>query len=94
VAGTVQQLIATAKVYLPPGSSRTVQFTVHAALTCYTWAGWPRIPGSFDPERSERGSAVEHGQSRPRSDTTLTGQRREVGFGRALHPDIKLLPAD
>ncbi len=25
---------------------------------------------------------------------TLTGQRREVGFGRALHPDITLLPAD
>jgi beta-xylosidase len=25
---------------------------------------------------------------------TLTGQRRQVGFGRALHPDITLLPAD
>jgi hypothetical protein len=25
---------------------------------------------------------------------TLTGQRREVGFGRALHPDITLLPDD
>jgi beta-xylosidase len=25
---------------------------------------------------------------------TLTGQRRQPGFGRALHPDITLLPAD
>jgi hypothetical protein len=25
---------------------------------------------------------------------TLTGQRRAVGFGRVLHPEITLLPAD
>jgi len=25
---------------------------------------------------------------------TLTGQRREVGFDRVLHPGITLLPAD
>ena len=25
---------------------------------------------------------------------TLTGQRREVGFGRVLHPEITLMPAD
>ena len=91
VARPVQQLIAAAKVDLPPGSSRTVQFTVHADLTCYTGAAGQR---QVDPGRVE----LRVGRSSTDIETTLsytlTGQRREVGFGRALHPDITLLPAD
>lgn len=91
VARPVQQLIATAKVDLPPGSSRTVQFTVHADLTCYTGPAGHR---QVDPGQVE----LRVGRSSRDIETTLrytlTGQRREVGFGRALHPDITLLPAD
>ena len=91
VARPVQQLIATAKVDLPPGSSRTVQFTVHADLTCYTGPAGHR---QVDPGEVE----LRVGRSSTDIETTLrytlTGQRREVGFGRALHPDITLLPAD
>ena len=91
VARPVQQLIATAKVDLPPASSRTVQFTVHADLTCYTGPAGHR---QVDPGEVE----LRVGRSSTDIETTLrytlTGQRREVGFGRALHPDITLLPAD
>jgi beta-xylosidase len=91
VARPVQQLIAAAKIDLPPGSSRTVQFTVHADLTCYTGAAGHR---QVDPGEVE----LRVGRSSTDVETTLrynlTGQRREVGFGRALHPDITLLPAD
>ena len=91
VARPVQQLIATAKVDLPPGSSRTVQFTVPADLTCYTGPAGHR---QVDPGQVE----LRVGRSSTDVETTLrytlTGQRREVGFGRALHPDITLLPAD
>ena len=91
VARPVQQLIATAKVDLPPGSSRTVQFIVHADLTCYTGPAGHR---QVDPGELE----LRVGRSSTDIETTLrytlTGQRREVGFGRALHPDITLLPAD
>ena len=41
VARPVQQLIAAARVGLPPGSTRTVQFTLHADLTCYTGPAGP-----------------------------------------------------
>jgi beta-xylosidase len=91
VARPVQQLIATAKVDLPPGSSRTVQFTLHADLTCYTGPAGHR---QVDPGQVE----LRVGRSSTDIETTLrytlTGQRREVGFGRVLHPDITLLPAD
>ncbi len=59
VARPVQQLIAAAKVDLPPGSSRTVQFTVHADLTCYTGRGWP--PAGRPRPGGAAGRPVEHG---------------------------------
>jgi beta-xylosidase len=91
VARPVQQLIATAKVDLPPGSSRTVQFTVHADLTCYTGpAGHRQVePGEVELRVGRSSTDIETALR-----YTLTGQRREVGFGRALHPGITLLPAD
>ncbi len=91
VARPVQQLIAAAKVDLPPGSSRTVQFTVHADLTCYTGAAGHR---QVDPGQMELRVGRSSTDIETRLSYTLTGQRREVGFGRALHPDITLLPAD
>jgi beta-glucosidase len=91
VARPVQQLIAAAKVDLLPGSSRTVRFSLHADLTCYTGpAGHRQVdPGQVELRvgRSSTDIEVPLGY-------TLTGQRREVGFDRVLHPEITLLPAD
>ena len=91
VARPVQQLIAAARVDLPPGSTRTVQFTLHADLTCYTGrAGRRQVdPGEVELRvgRSSTDTEVTLGY-------TLTGQRREVGFDRVLHPEITLMPAD
>ncbi len=90
VARPVQQLIAAARIDLPPGSTRTVQFTVHADLTSYTGrAGHRQVnPGEVEL-RVGRSSADTEVTLR----YTLTGQRREVGFDRVLHPEITLLPA-
>ena len=50
VARPQQQLIAAAKVDLPPGGSRAVRFSLHADLTCYTGAAGHR---QVDPGQVE-----------------------------------------
>ncbi len=70
---------------------------------------WHMPPGSPGKTPPGAGSAPAAGTSsgtgppapvRPSADTeitlgyTLTGQRREVGFDRVLHPEITLMPAD
>ncbi len=91
VARPVQQLIAAAKVDLPPGSTRTVQFTLHADLTCYTGRAGRR---QVDPGEVELRVGRSSADTEVTLGYTLTGQRREVGFDRVLHPEITLLPAD
>ena len=91
VARPQQQLIATAKVDLPPGSSRTVRFSLHADLTCYTGAAGHR---QVDPGQVELRVGRSSTDIEVTLGYTLTGQRRAVGFGRVLHPEITLLPAD
>ncbi len=90
VARPVQQLIAAAKVDVPPGEARTVEFSLHADLTSYTGRDGQRQvdPGEVELRvgRSSTDIEVTLGY-------TLTGQRREVGFDRVLHPEITLLPA-
>ena len=64
-----------------------------------------RVPSSPRCGVSLPQSAVDPGEvelraGRSSTDTeitlgyTLTGQRREVGFDRVLHPEIMLMPAD
>ena len=91
VARPVQQLIAAARVDLPPGSTRTVQFTLHADLTSYTGrAGRRQVdPGQVELRVGRSSTDIEAALG-----YTLTGQRREVGFDRVLHPEITLLPPD
>ncbi len=91
VARPVQQLIAAAPVDLPPGSTRTVQFTLHADLTSYTGrAGRRQVdPGQVELRVGRSSTDIEAALG-----YTLTGQRREVGFDRMLHPEITLLPPD
>jgi beta-glucosidase len=91
VARPVQQLIAAAKVGLPPGSTRTVQFTVHADLTSYTGRGGRR---QVDPGQVELRVGRSSADIEVALGYTLTGQRREVGSDRVLHPEITLLPPD
>ena len=91
VARPVQQLIAAARVDLPPGSTRTIQFTLHADLTSYTGrAGRRQVdPGQVELRVGRSSTDIEAALG-----YTLTGQRREVGFDRVLHPEITLLPPD
>jgi beta-glucosidase len=91
VARPVQQLIAAAKVGLPPGSTRTVEFTLHADLTSYTGrAGHRQVdPGQVELRIGRSSTDIEITLR-----YTLSGPRREVGFDRVLHPEITLLPAD
>ena len=91
VARPVQQLIAAARVDLQPGSTRTVQFTLHADLTSYTGrAGRRQVdPGQVELRVGRSSTDIEAALG-----YTLTGQRREVGFDRVLHPEITLLPPD
>jgi beta-xylosidase len=91
VARPVQQLIAAAKVDLPPGSSRTVRFRLHADLTCYTGAAGHR---QVDPGQAELRVGRSSTDIEVALGYTLTGPRRAVGFGRVLHPEVTLLPAD
>jgi beta-xylosidase len=91
VARPVQQLIAAARVDLEPGSTRTVQFTLHADLTSYTGrAGRRQVdPGQVELRVGRSSTDIEAALG-----YTLTGQRREVGSDRVLHPEITLLPPD
>lgn len=91
VARPVQQLIAAARVEVPPGEARTVEFTLHADLTSYTGrAGRRQVgPGQVELRVGRSSTDIETAFQ-----YTLTGPRREVGFGRVLQPEITLLPAD
>jgi len=91
VARPVQQLIAAARVEVPPGEARTAEFTLHADLTSYTGRAGRRQVDSGQVElRVGRSSTDIEAALR----YTLTGPRREVGFDRVLHAEITLLPAD
>ena len=91
VARPVQQLIAAARRWTcRRARPATVEFSLHADLTCYTGRDGQRQvdPGEVELRvgRSSTDIEVTLGY-------TLTGQRREVGFDRVLHPEITLLPA-
>jgi beta-xylosidase len=91
VARPVQQLIAAARVEVPPGEARTAEFTLHADLTSYTGrAGRRQVdPGQVELRVGRSSTDIEAALR-----YTLTGPRREVGFDRVLHAEITLLPAD
>jgi beta-glucosidase len=91
VARPGQQLIAAARVEVPPGEARTVEFTLHADLTSYTGrAGRRQVdPGPVELRVGRSSTDIETALR-----YTLTGPRREVGFDRVLHPGITLLPGD
>lgn len=91
VARPVQQLIAAAKVDVPPGEARTVEFSLHTDLTSYTGRDGHR---QVDPGQVELRVGRSSTDIEATLGYTLTGQRREVGYDRVLHPEITLLPAD
>jgi beta-xylosidase len=83
VVRPVQQLIAAARVDVPPGGERTVWFRLHADLASYTARMGERIvePGSVEL-RIGRSSA----DIRSVLPQLLTGARRVVGHDRVLQP--------
>ncbi len=90
VARPLQQLIAAARVELAPGQSRTALFDLHADLTSYTGRSGRR---QVDPGEVELRVGASSADIRAALRFTLTGPRREIGFGRVLEPAITLLPA-
>jgi len=91
VARPLQQLIAAARVELPPDTSRTVLVDLHADLTSYTGRSGRR---QVDPGEVELRIGASSADIRETLRCTLTGPRREVGFDRVLNPAITLLPQD
>jgi beta-xylosidase len=89
VARPLQQLIAAARVELPPGASRTVLIDLHADLTAYTGRSGRR---QVDPGEVELRIGASSADIRETLRCTLTGPCREVGFDRVLDPAITLLP--
>jgi beta-glucosidase len=91
VARPVQQLIATARVDLAPGQSRTVVIDVHADLTSYTGRAGRR---QVDPGEVELWIGASSADIRAVVPATLTGPRRPAGYDRVLYPVVTLLPPD
>ena len=90
-ARPVQQLIATVRLELAPGQTRTAVIGLHADLTSYTGRAGRR---QVDPGDVELRVGASSGDIRHVIRRTLTGPRREVGYDRVLSPEITLLPAD
>jgi beta-xylosidase len=89
VARPVQQLIATARVDLAPGQSRTVVIDLHADLTSYTGRAGRR---QVDPGEAELRIGASSADIRAVLPVTLTGPRRPAGYDRVLYPVVTLLP--
>jgi beta-xylosidase len=91
VARPVQQLIATARVDLPAGQSRTVVIDLHADLTSYTGRDGRR---RVDPGEAELRIGASSTDIRAMLPVTLTGPGRPAGYDRVLYPVVTLLPPD
>ena len=91
VARPVQQLIATARVDLAAGQSRTVVIDLHADLTSYTGRAGRR---QVDPGEVELRIGASSADIRAVLPVTLTGPRRSAGYDRVLYPAVTLLPPD
>jgi beta-xylosidase len=85
VARPVRQLIAAQRVALAPGETTTVTIELHADLTSYTGRAGRRQVDTGDVELHVGASSAD---IRASACCTLTGPRREVGFGRVMHPTI------
>jgi beta-xylosidase len=89
VTRPVQQLIATARVDLAAGQSRTVVIDLHADLTSYTGRAGRR---QVDPGEAELRIGASSADIRAVLPVTLTGPRRPAGHDRVLYPVVTLLP--
>jgi beta-glucosidase len=90
VVRPVRQLVATARVDLAPGETRTVRFRLHADLTSFTGRAGRRI---VEPGAVELLLAASSADVRATVPRTLTGPRREVGFHRLLQAEVAVVPA-
>jgi beta-glucosidase len=85
VVRPVQQLIGAARVDLAPGERARVTFRLHADLTSFTGRSGVRI---VEPGRIDLRVGASSGDIRQVLELSLVGARREVGFDRALAPEI------
>jgi beta-xylosidase len=87
VARPVQQLIATARVELAPGETRTATIALHADLTSYTGRDGRR---RVEPGAVELRVGASSADIRAVLALVLAGPRRDVGFERALTAGVEL----
>ncbi|HEX5406887.1 MAG TPA: glycoside hydrolase family 3 N-terminal domain-containing protein [Pseudonocardiaceae bacterium] len=85
VTRPVRQLIAAKRVALAPKETSTVLFDLHADLTSFTGRAGTRLVDCGDVELHVGASSADIRATMP---CTLTGPRREVGFGRIIEPGI------
>jgi beta-glucosidase len=88
VARPARQMIAAARVELPPAATRTVTFTVHAELTAYTGRAGHR---QVDPGEARLLIGASSADIKEVLSFTLTGPRREVGFERVMQPTVEIV---
>ena len=88
VSRPVQQLIAAARVDLPPATVRTVRIELAADLTSYTGRDGRR---RVDAGRVELQVGASSRDIRARHELELTGPARVVGFDRVMEPFVSVL---
>jgi beta-xylosidase len=86
VVRPVRQLIAAPRVDLEPGEHRTVHIALHADLTSHTGRDGHRIVDAGEVELHVGASSED---IRATLAATMVGRRREVTFGRTMHPDVR-----
>lgn len=90
VVRPIKELVGYAKVWLEPGASARVAFTLHADRTSFTGLDFRRIvePGTFTVHVGTSSEDL------PLSGKfTVVGAIREVGEGRVLTTPVEVLPA-
>jgi beta-xylosidase len=83
--------VAAVRVDLAAGQARTVVIGLHADLASYTGRDGRR---QVDPGEVELRVGASSADIRETISLTMTGARREAGFGRVLYPEIAILPAE
>ncbi|WP_322921709.1 beta-xylosidase/alpha-l-arabinosidase [Nocardioides renjunii] len=87
VVRPVQQLVAAARVDLPPGAARRVTIGLHADLTSFTGRDLVRI---VEPGAVELWVGASSADIRGTVALDLTGSARQVGAERVLEPTVAI----
>jgi len=91
VVRPIQALVAAQRVDLAPGAVQTVIFDLHADLTSYTGLSGRR---RVDPGEIELRIGASSADIRAELHFELVGPARQVGFDRALQPEVRMVSSN